>query len=232
MDAVQFTPTEHQLTHGMLSLSNKAKATHLKPIKPSRRGLYLNISTKTHQLRDYHEITQNFTQRKPQFAPLRDKFPDSLEDKRSKSVFPTEALTARREVKVKLSPSIEYSFTRISDNLPKLPKRHFTFMQRNDEGNEVFDELISKTRFNELVQRSYKHIKRTKAAPKLTAREQKNLEVNRRKREELTAMMLEMNSSKEARFAEIVENVRRDFGMKDEYDSYSSKFNSFDRTPT
>jgi hypothetical protein len=164
------------------------------------------------------------------FAPLaspliRDSFRPLPEEKRSKSVFPTEVLAHRKD---RVSPALEYSFTRVPDLLPRLPKQHHTLHSRV-EYRDLPAEVISKARFNEMVMLSYRIIKKVQRIPKLTAREQKNLEVNRRKREELADMIHEMNSNKEAQFTEIVEKVRRDLGLREGEEVLNSKFNTFDK---
>jgi hypothetical protein len=163
----------------------------------------------------------------PLASPLiRDSFRPLPGDKRSNSVFPTEVLTRRRKEKV--GPVLEYSFTQVPDLMPRLPKQHHTLHSRV-EYRDLPAEVISKARFKEMVRLSYCAIKKVKRIPKLTVREQKNLEVNRRKREELAGMIQEMNSNKEAQFTEIVDRVRRDFGLKEGEEVVESKFNTFDK---
>mmetsp|Transcript_34777 Transcript_34777/g.61210 ORF Transcript_34777/g.61210 Transcript_34777/m.61210 type:complete len:239 (+) Transcript_34777:75-791(+) len=227
VDTSRKFPLERLETHKNFPQSTKPRLLFPRKSKPLKPALIFNFTNQTVRMSETEDEAVKDLMR--HVSPLRPRFQVVPEEKRSKSVFPTECVTYRREIRVKQSPTLEYSFMRVPDFLPRLPKRHQTFTQRREENQEFTDELISKDRFNQFVEHSYKIIKRVKRAPKLTQREIKNLETNRRKREELKAMMHEMNSSKEEKFAEIVDKVRRDFGLKEIDETGLNKFNSFDK---
>lgn len=162
-------------------------------------------------------------------SPLRKDLSVEHDKRRSKSVHPQEVKTEVKNRRVIPSPSLDFPFTQVTELFPRLPKRHYTFAVRQDEeSREPSPELITKVQFNEFVQHSYSTTKKVGRAPRLTERELRNIERNRLKREKLKAVVYQMNSSKEAKFTEIVDRVKREYGLIEINGQQPNKYNIFD----
>lgn len=165
-------------------------------------------------------------------SPLRNILISPSYDLKSRSVLAVHTKSRLKAPTPRVKPILDRSITRVADHLPRLPRRHLTYKMPTEDhtdSTDLSDELISKSKFNEFVKRSYSVTKKIKRPPKLTLRELKNLEETHRKRDELKAKMQAMNLSREAKFSEIVDRVRHDFGLKDDSEESQAKFNFFDR---
>lgn len=204
-------------------LTSQARGSSTKPNKSS--DLYFNIASQVSSPVG-SEVPTPAGLMSPA-SPLKDKF--RLRSRERRSMFPREFILAKAVLKEKLGFTTNFNFTRISDCLPRLPKHSYAFEHRSlDETECLSDEPISKEKFKEFVQVSCRHIKRLRIPTKPTTRELNELNTFRRKRVELNAMLQEANKSKEIKFAEVIDQVKRDYGMEGAEEVELHKFNEFE----